>query len=249
MATLGDLLNENISNIETDADKNSRPNAFVSALAGIGSGLFKIPEGFASLGATLIDLGADTNKAAEVEEFFAKINPFDEMAQATTAGKITELIVNIGVPGGIAFKVGNGLAKGALVAKRSGKYLDLGGDMSKAIQKKLSGKTLNKVDKKLFDEAFSKGATGFEKTGAFASGAGLGGLAEGVFVADVEEAGTFGDLLGGPTKLERDTDDPTTEIFNRLKFGLEGAGFTGIIGGAGKTISKLRNQAGTGKVF
>ena len=35
MATLGDLLNENISNIETDADKNSRPNAFVSALAGI----------------------------------------------------------------------------------------------------------------------------------------------------------------------------------------------------------------------
>mgnify|MGYP003144465869 CR=1 FL=1 len=249
MATLGDLLNENISNIETDADKNSRPNAFVSALAGIGSGLFKIPEGLVSLGATLIDLGADTNKAAEVEEFFAKINPFDEMAEATTAGKITELIVNIGVPGGVAFKVGNGLAKGALVAKRSGKYLDLGGDMSKAIQKKLSGKTLNKVDKKLFNEAFSKGATGFEKTGAFAAGAGLGGLAEGVFVADVEEAGTFGDLLGGPTELERDTGDPTTEIFNRLKFGLEGAGFTGIIGGAGKTISKLRNQAGTGKAI
>ena len=142
MATLGDLLNENINNIETDAEKNKRPNAFVSALAGIGSGLFKIPEGLVSLGATLIDLGADTNKAAEVEEFFAKINPFDEMAEATTAGKITELIVNIGVPGGVAFKVGNGLAKGALVARRSGKYLDLGGDMSKAIQKKLNGKTL-----------------------------------------------------------------------------------------------------------
>jgi hypothetical protein len=249
MATLGDLLNENINNIETDADKNSRPNAFVSALAGIGSGLFKIPEGLVSLGATLIDLGADTNKAAEVEEFFAKINPFDEMAESTTAGKITELIVNIGVPGGVAFKVGNGLAKGALVARRSGKYLDLGGDMSKAIQKKLNGKTLNKVDKKLFNEAFSKGATGFEKTGAFAAGAGLGGLAEGVFVGDVEEAGTFGDLLGGPTELERDTDDPTTEILNRLKFGLEGAGFTGIIGGVGKTISKLRNQAGTGKAI
>ena len=118
-------------------------------MAGLGSGLFKIPEGFASLGATLMDLGADTNKAAEVEEYFAKINPFDEMAESTTAGKITELIVNIGVPGGVDFKVGNGLAKGALVAKRSGKYLDLGGDMSKAIQKKLSGKTLNKVDIKV----------------------------------------------------------------------------------------------------
>ena len=96
MATLGELLNENTNSTTTDADENSRPNAFVSALAGIGSGLFKIPEGFVSLGATLMDLGADTNKAAEVEEFFAKINPFDELAEATTAGKITELITNIG---------------------------------------------------------------------------------------------------------------------------------------------------------
>ena len=249
MATLGELLNENTNSTTTDADENSRPNAFVSALAGIGSGLFKIPEGFVSLGATLMDLGADTNKAAEVEEFFAKINPFDELAEATTAGKITELITNIGVPGGIAFKVGNGLAKGALVAKRSDKYLNLGGDMSKAISKKLKGGKLDRAENKLFNEAFSKGASGFEKTGAFGAGAGLGGLAEGVFVGDVEDAGTFGDLLGGPTELERDTDDPTTEILNRLKFGLEGAGFTGIIGGVGKTISKLRNQAGTGKAI
>ena len=34
-----------------------------------------------------MDLGADTNKAAEVEKWFADINPFDEMAEATTAGK------------------------------------------------------------------------------------------------------------------------------------------------------------------
>ena len=111
MATLGELLNENTNSTTTDADENSRPNAFVSALAGIGSGLFKIPEGFVSLGATLMDLGADTNKAAEVEEFFAKINPFDELAEATTAGKITELLVNIGIPGGIGFKVGKNLAQ------------------------------------------------------------------------------------------------------------------------------------------
>ena len=117
----------------------------------------------------------------------------------------------------------------------------------KLSQKKLKGGKLDRAENKLFNEAFSKGASGFEKTGAFGAGAGLGGLAEGVFVADVEDAGTFGDLLGGPTELERDTDDPTTEILNRLKFGLEGAGFTGIIGGAGKTISKLRNQAGNRK--
>ena len=50
-------------------------------MAGIGSGLFKIPEGVVSLGATLIDLGAGTDTASEVEEFFADINPFDEYAQ------------------------------------------------------------------------------------------------------------------------------------------------------------------------
>ena len=45
MATLADIAN----GVESSpADENSRPNAFVSALAGIGSGLFKIPEGFVS---------------------------------------------------------------------------------------------------------------------------------------------------------------------------------------------------------
>ena len=246
MATLADIAN----GVESSpADENSRPNAFVSALAGIGSGLFKIPEGFVSLGATLIDIGADTNKAAEVEEFFAKINPFDEMAEATTAGKITELIVNIGVPGGVAFKVGTGLAKGALIAKRSDKYFDLGGDTSKAIQKKLKGGKLTRPENKLVDQAFSKTATGAEKSLAYGSGAGLGGIAEGLFVDDVEEVGSFGDLLGGPTGLDREKDTPEAELLNRLKFGIEGTAFTGILGVAGKTISKLRNQTGTGKAI
>ena len=64
MATLADIQN----GVESSpADENSRPNAFVSALAGISSGLFKIPE-FCFIRCNIIDLGADTNKAAEVEE-------------------------------------------------------------------------------------------------------------------------------------------------------------------------------------
>ena len=47
------------------AEEDNTPSTILSALAGIGSGLFKIPEGFVSLGATLIDLGAGTDKAAE----------------------------------------------------------------------------------------------------------------------------------------------------------------------------------------
>ena len=31
--------------------------------------------------------------------------------------------------------------------------------------------------------------------------------AEGVFIGDVEEMGTLGDLLGGPTQIKRDNKD------------------------------------------
>ena len=88
-----------------------------SILAGIGSGFFKIFEGAATLGATLMDLGVDQNRAEAVEAYFDEINPFDEMAEATAAGKITELIVNIGIPGGFAFKIGSGRSEERRVGK------------------------------------------------------------------------------------------------------------------------------------
>ena len=140
-----------------------------SIAAGVGSGIFKIFEGAATLGATLLDLGIDKDRAEAVEAFFDKINPFDEAAAATGAGKIAELIVNIGVPGGVAFKIGSGLTKATLRAKEAGKYL-----------------------------------TGKEKLRRFGQGALAGGAAEGVFVADVDEVGTFGDFLGGPTAIHRE---------------------------------------------
>ena len=39
-------------------------------LAGVGSGLIAIPKGLFSLGASLMDLGVNTGKAAEVERWF-----------------------------------------------------------------------------------------------------------------------------------------------------------------------------------
>jgi len=157
-------------------------------MAGIGSGLFKIPEGIVSLGATLIDLGAGTDTATEVEDFFATINPFDEYAQQTTAGRMSELLVNLAVPAGIAAKTAGKLADAALVAKKGGKYLKFGAQ------------------------------------------AGAAGLADAVAVADVEEAGSLGDLIGGITKIDRESDNPQTELLNRLKFGTEGALFSAGLG-------------------
>ena len=75
------------------------------------------------------------------------------------------------------------------------------------------------------------------------------GAAESVFVGDVEDAGTFGDWLGGPTTLDRDSGDPGAELLNRLKFGVEGAAFTGAFGAIGKGIGKMRASAGTGKAI
>ena len=110
------------TNRERDDDEYS---SILSGLAGVGSGLFKIPEEFISLGATLVDLGLGTNGAAAVEQFFDKINPFDDMAEATTTGKVVETLVSLGIPGTVGYKIGTKLARQAIQAKKIGKYADV----------------------------------------------------------------------------------------------------------------------------
>ena len=87
---------------------------------------------------------------------------------ATGIGKITELIVNIGVPGGLV-KI---FLKQSMLVKQG------------------RTRVYNKFQ--------------VEKARRFVQGAGAAGVAEGIFVGDVEDAGTFGDLIGGPTELDRD---------------------------------------------
>ena len=216
------------------AEEDNKVSQIESILAGIGSGLIQIPKGIFSLGATLIDLGADTNKAAAVEKWFDDLTTWDEKAAATTAGKITELLVNIGIPGGVGFKVGTKLAQTALTSKKAGKYFGL----------------VDKANNKILVDSTTKLAklNAKGKTARFAAGAITGGAMEGVFIGDVEAAGTFGNLLGGPTQLHKTIEgdnDPARALVNRVKFGTEGALFTGVIGGLGKTLGLLarRNEA------
>ena len=217
-----------------------------STLSGIASGVFKIPEGFFSLGANLLDLGLNTNTAASVEKFFETINPFDEAAEATAAGRIAELIVNIGVPGGIAFKAGKNLTKAALAAKQNGNYYTLTGTgladdvISKGVPKATKW-NVAPINKEVQELALNKKGKFLE----YAGGAGLGGVAEGVFVGDVDKAGTLGDFIGGPTKLDRETGGSGRtkagrDLANRLKFGVEGGLFTAGIGLGGVGFNRLR---------
>ena len=210
----------------TEAEKNNKVGVIESMLSGVASGLIAIPKGFFSLGASLMDLGINSGKAARVEQWFDDLTEFDEKAEATAAGKITELLVNIGIPGGIAFKGASGLAKTAMLQGKNSKYFSVTSpELIKA----------GEAAKKL---------TGAGKGRQFMAGALGGGLAEGVFVGDVEQAGTFGDLLGGPTEINRSGQDPDAirEILNRVKFGTEGALFTGVLGGTGTVIKKIVNR-------
>jgi hypothetical protein len=208
------------------SESNNKIGTIESMLSGVASGLIGIPKGFFSLGASIMDLGVNSGKAADVEAWFDDLTEFDEKAEATAAGKITKLLVNIGVPGGVAFKSASGIAKTAML---NGK--------NKTLFKVAEPSLVKAADKALELTAKGKGR-------AFMAGALGGGIAEGVFIGDVDQAGTFGDLIGGPTTLNRSDTGPdaSREILNRIKFGTEGALFTGILGGTGKLIGKITNR-------
>ena len=191
-----------------DQELHSGTSNTEAALSGIASGLIKIPEGFVSLGAELIDLGFDTKTAAEVEEFFDKINPFEEKAEQKAIGKLTESLVQIGTVGAAGFKIAANIATKALKAKKANRLVSL--------KNKNISKAANKAD------GLNKAA----RTKRFVAGVTGGAIGE-TFVADVEDIGTFGDLFqNGPTELERDErednrDEASRKLMNRIKFGSE----------------------------
>ena len=88
-----------------EAEKNNEVSGATAFVAGLGSGVIKTVEGVVSLGAELIDLGADTNTAAQVETFFDKINPLEEIAEQRAAGRISEALIQIGIPAGAGAKL------------------------------------------------------------------------------------------------------------------------------------------------
>ena len=211
------------------AEENNEVSWYTSGLAGIASGGIKVVEGAFSLGAELIDLGFDTNSAANVEMFFDKLNPLEEYAEQSGIGKLTQALVQIGVPGTAGFKLGSKLAKKYFDSKKAGLLVSAG---SKNItkQKQIADK-LNKQ-------------TGYARFGVGA----LGGAAGEAFVADVEEIGSFGDMFDrGPTQLDSyaldgGREDATRKLMNRFKFGSESLLLTPFVAGVGKGAKALATR-------
>ena len=106
MPTVAELLQSKQESQIIGPEEKNEVSTIASIFAGIGSGVIDIPKGLFSLGASIYDLTNDTNKAAEIEKYFDDLTNLDELAEATAAGKITKLLTNVGLPGGIAFKAG-----------------------------------------------------------------------------------------------------------------------------------------------
>ena len=204
------------------AEEENEVSWYKAAAAGVASGVLKVPEGIVSLAAELMDLGMDTDKAAEVERAFDKFNIFEEVAEERAIGKIMEALVSIGVPGGIGFKLGSAAVK----AKKAGNYASLGS--KKVMQATVKAKRLN-------DRA------GFKR---FAAGV-AGGVAGETLVADVEDIGSFGDFFeGSPTEMDRadyleGKEDATRKLMNRFKFASESIFITPFVFGVGKSAKAL----------
>lgn len=202
-------------------DVTNKVGAVESLLAGIASGLIDIPKGAFTLGASLLDLGFGTNNAAKVSSFFDDLTTFDEKAKDHFLGEFAKVAVNLGVPGFYGFKAGEKLARTALLAKRNGNYF------------KLTDPAL--VEK--FNTSLNAGG----RLMATLGGAAGAGVTDAIFVGDPEGVGTFGDMVGGgPTELDsNDEKIASREILNRMKFGVDGSLFLGLVGGAGSSIKSL----------
>ena len=222
-------LDEGETLLVPDGEDNQELSQIEAGIAGVFSGVIKVGEGFVSLGAELLDYGIGTKYAAEVEQFFDTINPFEEIAEQKAAGKILQALVQVGTPAGLGAKLATKIASKALKAKRSGRLVNL---KSKNLQKGLKKtEQLNKL-------------SGKQKFGAMV----LGGAAGETMVVDVEQIGSFGDVFeAGPTELDRDvqadsSDDAGRKLLNRLKFGSESLLVVPAIYGAGKGIKMLATR-------
>ena len=218
--------------LTTETEKVNNPSQIEAGVAGVVSGLIRIPAGIVSFGADLIDLGFDTELAAKFEKIVDEIDPFDEIAEKKALGKITQTLtqlVGVGKIGADLLQAGVKKAGQAIKAKRAGKYANLKNpNVIKAVEK---ADKLNKAS----------------KTKRFAVG--LTGAAAGeTFVFDIEEIGTLGDAFeGGPTELDREErDDPSEDasrrLLNRLKFGSESLLVTPFVYGAGVGLKALATR-------
>ena len=222
-------------------EKDNETNLAVSIASGIGSGLIKIPLGLTSVAAEVYDavrgegVSIDDSAVARLEKFIDDsvvgdvLSGLEDKARDTAAGRITEALVQVGVPAARAGKIVGNISVKVIDAIKNGKRLSLVGKTGKNLQKaKEQTAKLNK-------------AAGVSRFAATTTG----GAAGAALVYDIEDIGTFGDsvnFLG--TELDRDSKNDTEDealrrLDNRLKFFYEGVLVAPFAYGAGKVAGLI----------
>ena len=217
-------------------EPETETNLAVSVAAGIGSGLIKIPLGLVSVAAELYDatqgegVNYDESAVARLEKFIDDsvvgdvINGLEDKARDTAAGRITEALVQVGVPAARAAKLAGNIAVKVVGGIQKGKRVSVTGK---------SGKNLLKGAQK---------ANELNRTARYSKYAAtsVGGAAGASVVYDIEDIGTFGDVASSiGTGLDRDAtkdteDDAVRRLENRAKFFAEGILLTPFVYGIGQ---------------
>jgi hypothetical protein len=200
---------------------------FTGFVSGVVNGTILIPYSFVNITAEITDvlnkdkIPVDQGKVAQLEKYFSntilgKIQQGSEdIVKESAVGKLTSALVELyglgrmGAAGAVkvgekALEIYNKFSKAAKANK-----VATGG--SRAVQAGKKAEQLNKL-------------AGKKKYAAVTIG-GAGGAS---LVADIEDIGTWGDWLGGPTALDKETretsnDDALRKLYNRFRFFAEGA--------------------------
>jgi len=221
---------------------------FTAFAAGVIDGGIKIPYAFVNISAEVADalredgIEPDAGYVAQLEKYFSdtvlgKIQQgAEDVVKESAIGKLTSAFVQLYNLG----KVGADLTvKGSLKAKQIYNKFSTAAKSNKvakarpdAVKAGIQARNLNKLNGKQKFAAVTIGGAG---------GASL--------VADVEDIGTWGDWLGGPSALDREeretaTDDALRKLYNRFKFGAEGALVSVPIAYGTNLIGKRIAQAG-----
>jgi len=221
---------------------------FTGFVAGIVDGTIKIPYGLVNLTAEIADafreegLPVDQEYAVQLEKYFSnsvlgKIQQgAEDVVKESAVGKLTSALTQmysyarVGASAAVkgaekAKKIYNKFANAAKVNKVVKARPD-------AVNAAIKAKELNKL-------------TGLQNFAAVT----LGGSGGASLVADVEDIGTWGDWLGGPSALDREqretvTDDTMRKLYNRFKFFAEGAVISVPIAYGFNKIGKRIAEAG-----
>jgi len=239
-------------NSDNPSGSDTYEGFFTEAGEGVASGVANIFEGVVTLPTLAVDLVAGTNATEAVENWFDEAKEGLGIDPEGAAGKVTEALVQFGIPGigaasvigkaGRVARIASGKSKIGLKSVARDKIKQEAGEQLAVREARELGKKYGSVvkgRKSALTKSQRAGLVARQITGA--------GLADAVVATDGTQ--TLGDFFEqGPTQTVSPVglegrDLAFQKIKNKLSVGLEGAVATGVIppvvGASFKTISKV----------